>query len=75
MTDTIDARVMQRVTESISENIRPREDVFVHTLTITVNGAHGGVDVTAEMDVVEPVEWAGSSRLLTSSRTVKWQVR
>jgi O-acetyl-ADP-ribose deacetylase (regulator of RNase III) len=51
MTDTIDDDVIRKVAGSIFENIRPGEDVIVHTLTVTLNGAHGGVDVIADIQV------------------------
>lgn len=49
MTDTIDRNVIRKVAETMIENLPPGENVVVHTLTITLNGAHGGVDVIADM--------------------------
>jgi hypothetical protein len=49
MIDTIDMKVVRTVSETLVENLPPGDDVVVHTLTITLNGAHGGVDVRAEL--------------------------
>lgn len=48
MIDKIDKTVVERVAETIVDNARPGSTI--HTLTIILNGAHGGVDVIADLD-------------------------
>lgn len=48
MIENIDRDVLHRAADTMAENLPPGE-IIVHTVTITVNGAHGGVDVIAEL--------------------------
>jgi hypothetical protein len=47
MADTIDVPTIRKVCDSLLTEV-PAQAV-VHTLVITLNGQHGGVDVTAGM--------------------------
>lgn len=47
MTDTISVATLRQVSDSLLNEVPT--DTVVHTLVITLNGEHGGVDVTAGM--------------------------
>jgi hypothetical protein len=46
--DTIDENVMQVVADHVKGAVM--KGIIVHTVTVTLNGQHGGADVTIEGD-------------------------
>lgn len=69
MADTIDSNIVQRVIDSMPQ--QNPDNHIINTLTIELSGQHGGVDVTAHMDVPTQVGCIVTLTQLTRTWTVR----
>ena len=61
--DTIDGNVMQAAAEQVVQMLNDPSTDVIHTVTIELNGQHGGADVFIEGYDVDGDEWESSTEV------------